>query len=72
MDEEAELFTEAYENMLDSIVTVVDCMSDADKQAIATPVASMVVDSFIRCHIAPPDGIRKASELGSNFFNVCN
>ena len=64
MVDESEIFVEAHEIMLDAIMSLVQGMDEEDKKSFATTCAAPIIDSFIHCHLSPPDGIRKLSSNG--------
>ncbi|KAK3098488.1 hypothetical protein FSP39_019964 [Pinctada imbricata] len=56
------LFLEAYERMLETWMELVGMMKDTSIEKLKPPSIE-VFNSYVQCHISPPDGIRAQDEM---------
>jgi len=59
------MYVEAYESLLDVFTTLVQRMQDESLNHIMGPCAVEIAQSYLQCHLSPPEGSRTAATAGT-------
>ena len=58
MKKEDSLFNEAYEKILESWMSFLQASKDGLPSGALAPHAVQLFDTYVHCHLSPPDGTR--------------
>ncbi|MPC84746.1 Exportin-4 [Portunus trituberculatus] len=69
LDHEDQLYMEAFEQMLQSWVCILQESSSCNSSQVKQS-ATLIFDTYLKCHLAPPDGSRVAVSVWHTFVYV--